>query len=261
MPRTVRDKLKVVRQLIKWARKRNLLRADPAAGYDLPPAVKAKAYCWTAGELAAVLDNAPPGFRDLFDFLRLTGLRADELCWLTKDDLSVDPPHVRVRAKTCPVSGGAWRPKHGSERIVPLCADALAVARRAGAASPGPWLFHAPGTRGTQPGRWRKNRLWQAVKAAMRAGGVARGTTHTFRHAFCSFLARRGVSPFAIMKVMGHDSLEIVLQYCHTTERDLLEAIAPVPFGAMLETATGAADGDAVSSREPTSGGRKPAEN
>jgi hypothetical protein len=180
--------------------------------------------------------------RDLFDFLRLTGLRADELCWLTKAHLDAARPHVKVRAKDCPAgSGRAWRPKHGHERVVPLCPEALAVATRAASASPAPWLFHAPGTQGKQPGRWRKSRLWKAVKAAMRAGGVARGTTHTFRHVFCSFLARRGVSPFAIMKVMGHDSLEIVLQYCHTTDQELLDAIRAVPFGEMLGAATAAA--------------------
>lgn len=218
--------------------------------------------------------------RDLFDFLRLTGLRADELCWLTENDLDVARPQVKVRAKACPLgSGRAWRPKHGNERVVPLCPEALAIAARASSASASPWLFHAPGTQGDQPGRWRKNRLWSAVKAAMRAGGVARGTTHTFRHAFCSFLARRGgVSPFAIMKVMGHDSLEIVLQYCHTTEQDLLDAIAAVPFGEMLGAAattttpatttptpattapTASPSGD-VRSRETSGGGENPAEN
>ena len=60
---------------------------------------------------------------------------------------------------------------------------------------------------------------------------------------------------------MGHGSLEIVLRYCHTTEPDLLGAIAAVPFGAMLEAAGAASGAAGVSPREPARGGRKSAEN
>lgn len=52
-PGTVRDKLKTVRQLINWARKRGLLRNDPVAGYELPPRSEA------AGLL---LDSVGTGF-------------------------------------------------------------------------------------------------------------------------------------------------------------------------------------------------------
>ncbi|MDB5323767.1 MAG: hypothetical protein JWN40_5398, partial [Phycisphaerales bacterium] len=168
------------------------------------------------------------------NFLRMTGLPVDELCWLTQADLALDPPHVKIRAKTCSLSGQKWRPKHGNERIVPLCPEALAIATRAAAASPGSWLFYAERTNGKQKGLWRKHRIWLAVKAAMRAGKVTKGTTHTFRHVYCSFLARQEVQPITLMKLMGHSSLEIVLQYCHTTEQDLLDAISTVCFATML---------------------------
>jgi site-specific recombinase XerD len=240
-PRTVRDKMKIVRQLINWARKRGLLKADPAAGYELPPAVKQQAYCWTAAELARILGHAPEAVADLFHFLRLTGLRADEFCWLLKDDLVADPPHVKIRAKTCPQTGTPWRAKHGNERVVPLCPRALAIARAAVAASPGPWLFHAPDTHGRQPGPRQPSRLWRALKATMKLAGVKRGTTHTFRHVFCSFLVNRNVPAFQIMKVMGHDSLDIVLAYCHTTEDELIRTVTQVPFDQMLPAAAATA--------------------
>ena len=38
--------------------------------------------------------------------------------------------------------------------------------------------------------------VWKILKGAMKAAGVARGTTRTFRHVFCSFLANQGVSPY-----------------------------------------------------------------
>jgi len=88
----------------------------------------------------------------------------------------------------------------------------------------------------------------------MEAGGVARGTTHTFRHAFCSFLARSNVPPSMIIQVMRHDSPDIMLQYCHADAGQLFDAVAAVPFGAMLAV-------DVVSPDERTRGGAKQAEN
>jgi len=141
---------------------------------------------------------------------------------------------VKIRVKVCPQTGQVWKPKHGNERIVPLCPQALQIAQRAAATSTGPWLFFAPETFGKQIGHWRPGRIWKILKAAMKSAGVARGTTHTFRHVFCSFLANQGVSPYRIMKIMGHDSLDIVLLYCHATEEELILAMNQVRFDAML---------------------------
>ncbi len=35
------------------------------------------------------------------------------------------------------------------------------------------------------------------------------------------------------MEVLGHGSLDIVLNYCHATEEQLIDAIAAVPFERM----------------------------
>ncbi len=129
-PRTARSKLKTIRQLIRFALRRQTIAADPAPGYYLPAAVKAQAYCWTAAELKVIFDHLDADVADLFHFLRMTGLRSNELCWLTKGDLDVDHAHVMVRAKTCPQTGKRWSPKHGNERVVPLCPEALARSRR-----------------------------------------------------------------------------------------------------------------------------------
>ena len=79
-------------------------------------------------------------------------------------------------------------------------------------------------------------RIWKILKVTMKAAGVVKGTTHTFRHVFCSFLANQGVSPFRIMKIMGHGSMDIVLLYCHATEEELIEAITAVAFEPMVAT-------------------------
>lgn len=118
--------------------------------------------------------------------------------------------------------------------MVPLCPAAIDVVRPLVAASPGPWLFWAPATRGRQTGHYTVQRIWQAVQRAKKAAGIAKGTTHTFRHAFCSFMANSGVPPLMVMKIMGHASLDIVLIYYHVRDEQLLSALAGLNFENMF---------------------------
>ena len=67
-----------------------------------------------------------------------------------------------------------------------------------------------------------------------KAAGISHRTVHTLRHVFCSFLANQNVSPFQVMKIMGHQSLNIVLTYYHVNEQDLLGAVKNLPFDQML---------------------------
>jgi len=151
-PQTLRHKLNSVRQMIKWALKRNLLTNDPSPGYRLPPKSKLRPVPFNACELKAILDNAEAPFKDIFDFFRLTGLRNEELCWLMKSDVDVAHKLIHIREKVCPFTNASWRPKHGNARIVPLCQQAFEIATRLLQSSPGPWLFYAPSTQSKQPG-------------------------------------------------------------------------------------------------------------
>lgn len=233
-PRTLQNKMKTIRQLIKWAVRRQTIREDPAPGYRLPPKIKTKPKPYTPDELQRIIAGATPPYGDIFDFFRLTGLRNDELCWLTKDDVDADFLFIRIQAKVSPFTGESWRPKHGSGRSVPLGPAAQVIARRAFASSPGPWLFHACDTRSKQPGQYRPGRILLHLKTLLRRLGINHGKVHTFRHNYCSFLANKGVSPFIVMKYMGHGSLDIVMLYYHASDDDLLAGLVGVDFGEML---------------------------
>jgi integrase len=111
---------------------------------------------------------------------------------------------------------------------------AVRVARLAFAASAGPWLFWAKNTRSDQPGHHSPARLRLAVKRAMATAGVKKGTSHTFRHAFCSFMANSNVPPLIVMKIMGHSSLDIILTYYHLSDQEMLGALNARSFSAML---------------------------
>ena len=230
-PATIRNKMKSVRQLIRWAMKRRLLREDPAAGYQLPPESTHDAFCWSTEEFRQLCDHAEQPWLDLLKFLAMTGLRSCELCWLTVDDLSLSGrPFVKIRRKDCPQTGVAWQPKHGRKRDVPLCAPAAEICRKALATSPGPWLFWSPNARGKQQGHYRTEAIWWALQRIKARAGIRHGTVHTTRHYFCAFAANNGVSPFKVMKILGHGSLDIVLLYYHLGDNELLSSLDGVPF-------------------------------
>jgi integrase len=230
---SVHEKIKLVKSLAKWAVAMRKLRENPISGYQLPAEGAAANYCYAPAEVQGICKCAGPFFGDVFRFLALTGLRQGELMWLTKEDLDVARRLVRVRAKAFSKEGLRRDPK-GDDRNVPLSAPALAVAQQMLASTGSRWLFAAPPAPGVVDDRLRASRLWAQLKKAKKAAGVKRGTLHSFRHFFVSTMANANVSPFKVMKIVGHSSLDIILTYYHVSEAELLGAVDGVDFGAVL---------------------------
>jgi integrase len=237
LPKTVRDKMKIVRSLLKWAAKRpEILSADPSLGYELPPGESKEIEIFSPTELRAILSDPDPVMADIWSVFLHTGLRADELCWLLKTDIQQDPCVIHIHKKTCPQTGEAWSPKQGMERMVPVTdARTREILIRAVETSPGPWLFWAPDTYSAQKGHWQPQRLLRLLGARLRTLAIDHGTLHVFRHTFCSFLANRPEMPLVqVQKIMGHKSILTTMKYVHTKPRDVAQSMALVDFGQML---------------------------
>lgn len=129
------------------------------------------------------------------------GLRREELCWLTWDDLELDlePGILRVRAKS--VAGESWQPKTKRDRKVPVNSR-LRVAllgHKVKARRPGvPWLFPSP-----EGKRWDPDNVSRHLRALLSRSGLPWNLLE-MRHTFGSQLARRGVSLLKIAKLMGN---------------------------------------------------------
>ena len=243
-PKTLRERMKNIRALIKWAATRDMVAADPARGYRLPPCSEDDRQIWTPEELALIENDPDPCFQDVWRFLRMTGLRISEFCWLLKDD--IQDGQILIRRKTCPQTGKVWRPKHGLERVVPMVdASLVAIVQRALATSPSPWLFHAPGVQTAQVGHWRENRLRQILHDRLELLEIGYGSPHTFRHVFCTFLANHPAMPIThVQKIMGHQDIKTTMAYVHTTPADIAESMSRVRLDEMLNGSrtAGAAD-------------------
>jgi integrase len=230
---SIHEKIKLIKSLTKWAVAMRKLRENPISGYQLPADSAPESYCYTTAEVQGICKHAGPFFGNVFRFLALTGLRQGELMWLTKEDLDVTRRLVRIRAKAFPEEGLRWDPK-GDDRNVPLSAPALVIAQEMLAAKSSRWLFAAPPGPVVVDDRLRASRLWLQLKRAKKAAEVKRGTLHSFRHFFISTMANANASPFKLMKIVGHSSLDIILTYYHVGEDELLDAVHGVSFEAVL---------------------------
>ena len=169
--------------------------------------------------------------RNLFEFFLMTGLGRGELCWLTKEDVELgDKRFIRIRAKTCPTTGVVGLSQAGEGRIVPLVAEAADIAMMSMRLAAGPWVFWSPLSRPPRRGQYRPGALLTALHKAREAAGVKPGTIHTFRHVFCAFAANRQISPFKVMKILGHGSLKIILRYYHLDADELFDCVQDLPF-------------------------------
>ena len=129
--------------------------------------------------------------------------------WLTKGDLDVARRVVWIRAKVFAEGRPAVGPQGRRPRWFPLSAPALAIAvKMLKASEKGRWLFAAPpapGCRGDD--RLRASRVVgdaQSGQEGRRA--VKRGTLHSYRHFLVSTMANANVSPFKVMKIVGHQA-------------------------------------------------------
>jgi len=250
---SIHEKVKLVKSLMKWAVKRRLLRENPVAAYELPAEGTPDTHCYSVSEVGRICDAAGEFFGRVFQFLALTGLRQGELMWLEKTDFNMKQRLLQIRSKTIREEGLGWAPKT-DDRFVPLSQPALAIAERMHATSTSRWLFTAPPAPGVKDARLHASRLWAQLKKAKKLAGVSRGTVHGFRHFFVSTMANANVSPFKVMKIVGHKSLDIILTYYHVSSEELLSAVDGVNFAITASSsslATGPANAAGAKTGQP----------
>ncbi len=143
---------------------------------------------------------AGDGIAPLIATAVFAGLRREELCWLTVDDVELDraPGLLRVRAKT--IRGESWQPKTKRDRKLPISTRlrAVLVAHRATLRRGSVWLFPSP-----QGARWDPDNVSRKLRDLLRPAGVPWGFLD-LRHTFGSQLARKGVSLLKIARLMGN---------------------------------------------------------
>ena len=152
------------------------------------------------------------------------GLRREEVCWLTWDD--VDLVHLLIRIRSKKIDGVAWTPKTKRNRVVPISRQLhpFLLAQRMKHPI---WVFPSP-----HGARWNPDNLSSRLRDLMSRAGKDWGFL-TFRHTFGSLLAQKGLSFDKIADFMGNSALVVKKHYAALRpERGHLE----VEFGIDLHS-------------------------
>ena len=160
--------------------------------------------------LFAVCDEAD---RAVFFTLLLTGLRESELCWLTWEDVCLEPgrEHVVVRAKP------GFTPKDYEQRAVPLPPSLAELLR----ALPKRDTYVFLAARGG-----REQHLLRRLKRVAKRAGVEGATLHRFRHTYATRLLEQGADVVTVQRLLGHSDLETTQRYLNPDVERKREAVA-----------------------------------
>ena len=162
--------------------------------------------------------------RDFVSLLVETGLRPNELCRLTVQDVffNTTKSHLMVRkGKT-----------KSATRAVPLSMRAAAILSHRAAKSNGNYLF--PGGRGGTapdvPALKFNNAHYGALERSKigsvnRSGRTGTCTLYSFRHTFATRFLQSEGDILTLASLLGHSSLRMVMRYAHPSDNLKFDAI------------------------------------
>lgn len=205
-PKTANRYREILTRLFNWAMEQNGIRMPG----DKNPAAKVERYREKAPEIRFLtleqIDQQlqalemHPDLQVIVATYIYAGLRREELCWLTVDDVDFSAGvygMIRVRAKT--VHSEFWEPKTKVNRVVPISSKLLEYLE--GYEIPnvkGKWFFSTPNGM-----RWDPDNLSRYLRKGNEKARLEWNCLD-FRHTFGSQLAMKGESLYKISNLMGN---------------------------------------------------------
>lgn len=221
-PNTVNRKLATLRAFLKWANQ--TVSAETVAPSKVPRPEKQirPGPRWLDRREQNALLRAVERHHHVRDMaivkvLLNTGLRVQELCDLTWQDVFISPRTGMLTVR---------RGKGGKRRQVPLNADArralldLGYVEHIGMETP---IFL--GQRGPLTPRGVQFALARYASALRIAAGRETLSPHLLRHTFCKNLVVAGVDLPRVAALAGHETLETTRRYCEPSLKDLERAV------------------------------------
>ena len=227
-PRTINYEIQVLRTFFYFLiRERNLPISNPCAKFKLlkDPHMKAKRRppTYRQDELNRIFTECDENEKTIFATFLLSGMREEELCYLTWPDVDLrdrDNATLRVTGEGKP----GFSPKDYEERMIPISrelAELLARLPRRTA-----WVFP------TKMGN-RQTHLLRRLKNIADAVHVTGATLHKFRHTYATRLLENGCDIVTVQRLMGHSDLDTTRQYLDPDEKLKRSAVGKLSL-AML---------------------------
>ena len=148
-----------------------------------------------------------PALKMILTLIYVCGLRLNEACSLTVNDIDGQRMQIRVRGKG------------NKERDVPLPVIMLELLRSYWRIyRPSHWLF--PSGHRQKDTAISHSSVQKAFKAALRESSVRKNASvHTLRHSYATHLLEDGVDLRFIQMLLGHRSPTTTAIYTHLTKR------------------------------------------
>lgn len=207
-PKTIKNKIVVIRSFIKFLYSKNLIDIRPEA-IEIPRTVEVEANFLSEEEQSALINSAK-NLRDkaLIMTILSSGLRASEILNLKEDDLY---------KRSLIVSRG----KGGKPRVTfidPLTEKSIREYHHKREVDS---VFVFTNSFGKPLSRQYLSRM--ISETALRAGIKKRVSAHTLRHSFATNMLRKGARIEDVQPLMGHSNISTTRLYMHFTNEYLRE--------------------------------------
>lgn len=188
----------LLQRALNHAKKKGLITNNPIAGIEAPKIRKQRFPCIAEDvieNLIAAMRKWPGRFAardaDIVTVFAGTGLRRAEVARLRPQDVSFDTKTIRVDGKT-------------ENREIPIGASVEPALRRL--------VLQAGDAPVLVGGEDMIERVFLRAKKRL---GEPRLSPHALRHSFATNLARKGVTPYVLMGLLGHATLSQLSRYYH----------------------------------------------
>lgn len=213
-PKTANEELALLKQLFRYAKNNNHILVNPTdtiRKFQVEPATAVAFY--SEQEMNLILENSPQPWRDIYEFLYLTGLRNGELINLTWDNVDLENEQITIQ------SGGSWETKTNKFRIVPLNKRAIEILKHLPRSSNHDYAFTDQKSQKISEG--------QPYKKLKRVLGQLdlEGNIHKIRHTFASHLVMKGEPLYNVSKLLGHTSIDMTQKYAHLAPESLRKTV------------------------------------
>ena len=204
-PRTINFEVSTLRTFFYYLiNERGIPMANPCARFkplkDEKEKARRKPPTYTQEELDRLFRACDDLEKTAFATLFLTGIREQELCYLTWKDVDLKRATIRVTGE----GKDGFSPKDYEERLIPIPPDLVALLKKLPRTAE--WVF--PSAKGG-----RMNHLLRRLKNVAERARVAHATLHKFRHTYATRLLEKGCDIVTVQHLMGHSDLDTTRQY------------------------------------------------
>lgn len=229
-PVTLNTEITMIRAFLYWCTEFKGLRENPAAKIKPRQVLQKSPEVYSDDELTRMLKHANATEAAILLTCCYTGMREQEICFLTWDDVDLKKKIIRVSAK--PEYG--FTPKTWEEREIEM-SDRLVESYRH-LPKKARWVFPTVSLK-------RHAHIYKIVERVAANAGVKGAHPHKFRATFLTRLLQSGCDIANVQALAGHKSIKTTQRYLGVSTELRREAVNRLKFPEAKAAAKKAASG------------------